>query len=71
MVTFFNERVGWLDINGGPPPVGAALASPLAGWEVMILVHLDHYFDWSPRLDHSGSSSVSGLLNSSGSSSGD
>jgi hypothetical protein len=30
-VTFFNQRVGWLDVNGGPPPVAAALPSPHGG----------------------------------------
>jgi hypothetical protein len=69
-VTLFNERAGRSDVNGGPPPAAAPLSSPLVGREVVILIHLNHYFDWSPQPYHSPSSSVSGLLGSDGSSSG-
>jgi hypothetical protein len=69
-VTLFNERVGRSDVNGGPPPAVVPLSLPLVGREVVILIHLDHYFDWSPQPDRSPSSSVSGLSGSDGSSSG-
>jgi hypothetical protein len=69
-VTLFNERAGRSDVNGGPPPAVAPLSLPPAGREVVILVHLDHYFDWSPQPDHSTNSSVSVLPGSDGSSSG-
>jgi hypothetical protein len=69
-VTLFNDRACWSDVNGGPPPAVVPLSSPPAGREVVILVHLGHYFDWSPQPDHSMNSLVSVLPGSDGSSSG-
>jgi hypothetical protein len=68
--TLLSKRAGWSDVSSGPPPVAAPLPSLSAGWEVVILVHLDHYYDWLPQPNRWLSSSANGLPDSSGSSSG-
>jgi hypothetical protein len=66
MVTVFHERVCHSDVNNGPPLVVVPL-SP-GGRELVILIHLDHYFDWSTQPKHAPSSSMSGPPSSSDSS---
>jgi hypothetical protein len=68
-ITFFPGWAGRSSASDGPTPTDASTAIPPDGGEVVLLFHLDHYWDWTPQPEGSLSSEASGLL-SSGSSSG-
>jgi hypothetical protein len=62
---FFHERASRSDVNNGPPSVAAPLSPlPAGGRELVILIHLDHYFDWSPQPERDTNSSLSSLPSS-------
>jgi hypothetical protein len=65
VVSFFTQSPGRSSSSDGPPPMATALASSMIGGEVDLLIHLDHYYDWSPHLEGSSISDVSGLPASS------
>jgi hypothetical protein len=46
-VTFFSSKVGWASVSRGPLLADAPHALPPEGKDVL-LIHLDHYSDWSP-----------------------
>jgi hypothetical protein len=60
VVTFFVKGTGQSSVSDGPPPVMAAPVAP-SGSDVKLIIHLAHYYDWTPKLDDSSSSEVSGL----------
>jgi hypothetical protein len=65
IATFFTERAGQASSSEGPPPATAAPILP-SGGDVTLLIHLAHYYDWTPQLEEDSSSSdVSGLPSSS------
>jgi hypothetical protein len=66
-VTFFSERAGRSSASHGLPPANTYLPSPPTGADVVLLIHLDHYYDWTPppQMESSFSSGVSGLSASS------
>jgi hypothetical protein len=65
IATFFAERAGQASSSEGPPPATAAPILP-SGGDVTLLIHLAHYYDWTPQLEEDSSSSdVSGLPSSS------
>jgi hypothetical protein len=64
-VSFFSEGSSRSNGSDGPLPVEAALASPPSGGDIDLLIHLDHYYDWSPQPKRSPNSNVSGMLASS------
>jgi hypothetical protein len=66
-VTFFSENAGRSSARDGLPPVDAPLAAPPEGRDATVLIHLDHYYDWTSLPPISVSSEVSGLPSSSGS----
>jgi hypothetical protein len=47
-VTFLSEWAGRSSSSYGPPPAEAPLPSPPSGADIALLIHLDHYFDWTP-----------------------
>jgi hypothetical protein len=66
VVTFFSEQAGRSSASDGPPPIEAARSLLPSGGDVDLLIHLDHFYDWSPQQDNpSSSSDVSGLPASS------
>jgi hypothetical protein len=65
VVSFFTESSSRSSTSDGPPPAVAALASPPTSGDVNLLIHLDHYYDWSPHPKGSSSSDVSGIPASS------
>jgi hypothetical protein len=66
-VTLFSEHAGRSSARDGPPSVDAPLAAPPEGLYVIVLIHVDHYYDWTLLSPSSVSLGVSGLPSSSGS----
>jgi hypothetical protein len=66
-VTFFLERAGRSNGRDGLPSVDAPLVVPPKGRDATLLIHLDHYYDWTPLPSSYASSEVSELPSSSGS----
>jgi hypothetical protein len=67
-VTFFSEHGSQANVRHGPPPADQFLAPP-EGCELVLLIHLDHYTNWSPLPDLTPSLGVSGLPSSASDSS--
>jgi hypothetical protein len=57
-VTFFLERAGRSSGRDGLLSIDAPLAAPLEGRDAMLLIHLDHYYDWTTLPLSSASSEV-------------
>jgi hypothetical protein len=64
-VVTFLERAGRPSASDGTPPTEGARTSPPNGGDVDLIIHLNHYYDWSPQPEGSSSSDVSGLPASS------
>jgi hypothetical protein len=60
-VTFFLERAGRSSGRDGLLSIDAPLTAPLEGRDAMLLIHLDHYYDWTTLPLSSASSEVSGF----------
>jgi hypothetical protein len=70
-VTIFAERAGRSSAGDGPPPLECQVASPPEGGTVVLLIHLDHYNDWTPPPARPRSSGTGGFPESSSDSSSD
>jgi hypothetical protein len=60
VVTFFAECAGQTNASVGPPPVTAAPITQ-SGGDITLIIHLAHYYDWTPQLEDSSSSKISGI----------
>jgi hypothetical protein len=64
--TFFLEQAGRSSTSEGPPLDGT-LSSPPASVEIVFLIHLSQYQDWTPQTENSPSPDPSGFASSTGS----
>jgi hypothetical protein len=60
IVTFFPERAGQSSTSDGPPPTSAASVAP-SGSDITLIIHLAHFYDWTPQFEDSSSSEMSGI----------
>jgi hypothetical protein len=51
VVTFFSERGGRSSASDGPPLTEVTRTLPPSGGDVHLLIHQDHFYDWSPQQD--------------------
>jgi hypothetical protein len=69
IITFFSEQAGQANVSHGPLPAKSQFPAPPEGRELVLLIHIDHYTDWSLHPDLTPNSGVSGLPSSSSDSS--
>ncbi|TVU45689.1 hypothetical protein EJB05_05185, partial [Eragrostis curvula] len=62
--SFFHEAAGKSRGMNGAVPDASEAAQPPDGAEADILIHLDHYYNWTPTAARTPSSGVSGLPSS-------